>query len=85
MSTPAAASAAAAAPAVAPAAVAPAAALLKVPEAARLLGVSRRSMYEYCEPGGAFPSVRFGRSVRVRQADVLRALLGDSELLEAGR
>jgi excisionase family DNA binding protein len=50
--------------------------LVTIAVAAQLMGISKRSLYNYCATG-AFPSVRIGRRVLVRRAD-LEALFDDA-------
>jgi excisionase family DNA binding protein len=49
--------------------------LLSVSAAAALMGISARSLYNYCATG-TFPCVRIGRRVMIRKAD-LEALLNE--------
>lgn len=44
--------------------------LITIPEAARLLGISKSHAYETILATGLLPVVRIGRAVRVRQSDV---------------
>lgn len=44
--------------------------LLRRSEAAKFLSVSERTLWSLTAPRGALPVVRFGRSVRYRQADL---------------
>ena len=45
--------------------------MMDVPEVARLLHISRSFAYELVVARGELPSVRFGRRVLVRRADVM--------------
>lgn len=44
-------------------------ATLSVAEAANMLGVSRRSLYNYCASGD-FPCVRIGKRILIRRTDL---------------
>ena len=48
-------------------------ALLSIASAAAIMGISSRSLYNYCA-NGTFPSVRIGRRVMIRRSD-LEALI----------
>jgi len=50
--------------------------LVTIAVAAQLMGISKRSLYNYCATK-AFPSVRIGRRVLVRRTD-LEALFDDA-------
>lgn len=51
--------------------------LLSVAVAAALLGLSKRSLYNYCHEG-IFPCVRIGRRVLIRKADLEFLFSGNS-------
>ena len=48
---------------------------ISVTEAAKILGISKRSLYSYIE-GGVFPAVRIGRRILIRKADMERIVHG---------
>jgi excisionase family DNA binding protein len=48
---------------------------ISVSEAAKVLGISKRSLYSYVE-AGVFPSVRIGRRILIRKVDMDRIVNG---------
>jgi excisionase family DNA binding protein len=48
---------------------------ISVAEAAKTLGISKRSLYSYVE-AGVFPSVRIGRRILIRKIDMDRIVNG---------
>jgi excisionase family DNA binding protein len=49
-----------------------------VAEAAKVLGISKRSLYSYIE-AGVFPSVRIGRRILIRKTDMDRIVHGQQQ------
>lgn len=47
--------------------------LLKIPEVAKILALSRSKVYGMLE-SGELPSVRFGKNRRVKRADVMKLI-----------
>jgi len=48
---------------------------ISVTEAAKILGISKRSLYSYIE-AGVFPAVRIGRRILIRKTDMDRIVNG---------